>query len=221
MIGLKNATKSFKNKVLFSELTLKIPAYQVTVLLGGNGVGKTTLLHVLAGLEKLNAGTVTDNNHVLTKKILQQKIGFVPQDIALWEHLTIAENIRFFKTLKKNAIDDKQIQHYCRLLQLEELHQPVEHLSGGTKRKANMLIGLLHRPELLILDEPTVGIDLKSRYEIHQLINFLKTQCTIILTTHHLDEVDAVADNIFLLGKDPFYKDVLTRENISFKDLSS
>lgn len=221
MIGLNNATKSFKNKILFQQLNLEIPSHQVTVLLGGNGVGKTTLLHVLAGLEKLNAGIVTKEGELVTKKELQQKIGFVPQEIALWEHLTVAENIRFFKSLKKNPIPEKQIQHYCKLLQLEELNQPVEQLSGGTKRKANMLIGLLHRPELLILDEPTVGIDLKSRYEIHQLIAFLKTYCTIILTTHHLDEVDAVADHILLLGKDSFYKEILMRENIFFTDLSS
>ncbi|MBQ0139694.1 MAG: ABC transporter ATP-binding protein [Kurthia sp.] len=221
MIGLKNATKAFKKNQLFHNVTVAFQPHEVTVLLGGNGVGKTTLLHVLAGIEGLNEGAVVENDAELTTKLLQQKIGFVPQEIALWEHLSVEENIRFFKNLKKNAIDEQQILSYCALLQLNEMKRPVEQLSGGTKRKANLLIGLLHRPEVLILDEPTVGIDLKSRYEIHRLVNHLKKQCTIIMTTHHLDEVEAVADRIVLLGKDPFYKNILQEAMISFEDLSS
>lgn len=219
MIHIENASKAFKKKVLFRQLNLSLTPNRVTVLLGGNGVGKSTLLHVLAGLERLDTGDIKEDKQLLSKKELQRKIGFVPQEIALWEHLTITENIRFFKGLKKNAISNEQIQQYSELLQLKDFHQPVEQLSGGTKRKANLLIGLLHQPQLLILDEPTVGIDLKSRFEIHRLIEHLKDQCTIIMTTHHLDEVEAVADAIVLLGEDPFYQDVLTRANIPFEKL--
>ena len=76
----------------------------------------------------------------------------------------------------------------------------------GTKRKVNVLIGLLNHPRVLILDEPTVGIDLKSRFDIHHLLNQMKRNCLIILTTHHLDEVEALADCIKVIGVDPFYK---------------
>ena len=77
-------------------------------------------------------------------------------------------------------------------------------MSGGNKRKINILVGLLGKPRILILDEPTVGIDLKSRHDIHQLLNIMKSKCLIILTTHHLDEVEALADDIKLIGQDPF-----------------
>lgn len=109
-----------------------------------------------------------------------------------------------FQKAKKGAISDEQIKRYCEQLHLVDLHQPISKLSGGTKRKANLLIGLLHQPKFLILDEPTVGIDLKSRYEIQALIRQLKSTCTIVMTTHHLDEVEAVADHIITIGKDPF-----------------
>lgn len=101
-------------------------------------------------------------------------------------------------------------------MHLVDLHQPISKLSGGTKRKANLLIGLLHQPTFLILDEPTVGIDLKSRYEIQSLIRQLKSTCTIVMTTHHLDEVEAVADHIITIGKDPFYKQVLQEKGLPF-----
>ena len=80
-----------------------------------------------------------------------------------------------------------------------------------------MLIGLLSNPKVLILDEPTVGIDLKSRYDIHHLLNNMKSQRLIILTTHHLDEVEALADNIKVIGSDPFYREVLKEKNWSFE----
>lgn len=82
-----------------------------------------------------------------------------------------------------------------------------------------MLIGLLGNPDIIILDEPTVGIDLKSRYDIHRLINQLKQSKLIILTTHHLDEVEAIGDHIKLIGKDPFYKQVLTDKDWTFEDM--
>lgn len=98
---------------------------------------------------------------------------------------------------------------YIKQLNLKDLHVTVSNLSGGTQRKVNVLIGLLSQPQILILDEPTVGIDLKSRYDIHRLLNQMKHECLIILTTHHLDEVEALADCIKVIGSDPFYKDVL------------
>lgn len=219
MIELKNMTKKFKNRSLFQQLNMKIQSNKVSIILGENGAGKTTLLHIIAGLEKATSGEIMENNRVIPIKELQRKIGYIPQEIALWEHLTVQQNIDFFRRLKKGAISNELIKEYCNLMHLIDLKTPVEKLSGGTKRKANILIGLLHQPKLLILDEPTVGIDLKSRYEIHRLIAYLKSECTILMTTHHIDEVRAVADQIFVLGQDDFYKEVLQQENLLFEEL--
>lgn len=219
MIELKNMTKKFKSRYLFQQLNMIIQSNKVSILLGENGAGKTTLLHIIAGLEKATSGEILENNQAISTKELQRRIGYIPQEIALWEHLTVQQNIDFFSRLKKGAISNELIKEYCDLMHLVDLKRPVEKLSGGTKRKANILIGLLHQPQLLILDEPTVGIDLKSRYEIHRLIAHLKNECTILMTTHHIDEVRAVADEIFILGQDDFYKEVLYQEGLVFKEL--
>lgn len=219
MIELKDMTKKFKNRSLFQQINMTLQSNKVSILLGENGAGKTTLLHIIAGLEKATSGEIFENNRVISIKELQRKIGYIPQEIALWEHLTVQQNIDFFRRLKKGAISNELIKEYCDLMHLVDLNTPVEKLSGGTKRKANILIGLLHQPKLLILDEPTVGIDLKSRYEIHRLIAYLKSKCTILMTTHHIDEVRAVADQIFILGQDDFYKEVLQQENLLFEEL--
>ncbi len=123
--------------------------------------------------------------------------------------MTVAENINFFKSLCKNPINDTTINEYLQQLNFDDTSAKVSTLSGGNKRKINILVGLLGQPRILILDEPTVGIDLKSRHDIHQLLNIMKSKCLIILTTHHLDEVEALADDIKLIGQDPFYQHVL------------
>lgn len=216
MITINNASKSFRHKQLFDDLNFELQQNSVTVLLGENGAGKSTLMNCIAGLESFSNGSCLIDGQTMTMKQLQQIIGYVPQEIALWEHLTVEQNIQFFKKLKKGSISQKQIENYCEVLNLVDLKQPVEQLSGGTKRKANLLIGILHEPKLLILDEPTVGIDLKSRYDIHKLIRHLREQCTIFMTTHHLDEVEAVSDAIYIMGKDPFYEEVLKEKNQPF-----
>lgn len=131
--------------------------------------------------------------------------------------MTVNENINCFKALSKNPISDQAIDTYAQQLNLTARDTKVANLSGGTKRKVNVLIGLLSNPKVLILDEPTVGIDLKSRYDIHRLLNDMKSQRLIILTTHHLDEVEALADNIKVIGSDPFYREVLKEKNWSFE----
>lgn len=219
MIEFRQVSKSFKQKKLFHHLNLTLQPNEVTVLLGGNGVGKSTCMNILSGLEQADEGRILYNGREISKKERQKKIGYVPQEIALWEHLTVEQNIQFFKKLKKTAISEEEIKEYCHVLHLTDLTERIDRLSGGTKRKVNLLIGLLHRPEILILDEPTVGIDLKARFEIHRLIKHLKRQCTILMTTHHLDEVEAVADRIFLLGEDPFYKEVILEKQMTFEQL--
>lgn len=216
MILLNNISKRFGKKSLFEQLSLPIAAYQITVLLGENGAGKSTLLQILAGLERADSGEILYFEERKTAKDLKGFVGYVPQDIALWEHLSIEDNIQFFRSLIKQPISQQQINDYYEQLHLVDLHQPVSQLSGGTKRKANIIVGLLAAPHFLILDEPTVGIDLKSRYEIHQLLRHLKQSHTIIMTTHHIDELESVADQIAVIGKDPFYSDVLTAKNMSF-----
>lgn len=217
MIELKNLSKHYRKKCIFESLDMTFENLQLTVLLGENGAGKSTLLRMIAGLEQLTKGEIRYFGEQLSKKQRQDKIGYVPQDIALFEHMTVNENIRCFKALCKAPISNVLIDEYARQLNLNERTMTISNLSGGTKRKVNVLIGLLSNPQILILDEPTVGIDLKSRFDIHNLLNTMKRERLIILTTHHLDEVEALADQIKVIGNDPFYRELLEDKHWPFE----
>ncbi|RAI81182.1 ATP-binding cassette domain-containing protein [Macrococcoides goetzii] len=219
MIEVKNLTKRYGKKEIFEQLNTTFEDRAVTILLGENGAGKSTLLRMIAKLETQDAGEIIYFGEDLSHKSLKNRLGYIPQDIALFEHLSVQDNIKFFKGLYTSPIDDNLLNTYKDALNIREDKAKVQSLSGGTKRKVNMLIGLLGNPDIIILDEPTVGIDLKSRYDIHRLINQLKQSKLIILTTHHLDEVEAIGDNIKLIGKDPFYKQVLTDKDWTFEDM--
>jgi len=188
---------------------MQIQDNQITILLGENGAGKSTLLRLIAGIEKVDSGSIQYFNQTLTKRHIRDMVGYVPQDIALFEHMTVNENINFFKSLCNNPVSEETIQDYLSQLNFKETKVKVSNLSGGNKRKINILIGLLSNPHILILDEPTVGIDLESRYDIHRLLEQLKSHCLIIMTTHHLDEVEVLADEIKLIGQNPFYQEML------------
>ncbi|MEB5647275.1 ATP-binding cassette domain-containing protein [Staphylococcus saprophyticus] len=217
MIELKNLSKHYRKKCIFESLDMTFENLQLTVLLGENGAGKSTLLRMIAGLEQLTKGEIRYFGEQLSKKQRQNKIGYVPQDIALFEHMTVNENIRCFKALCKAPLSNVLIDEYARQLNLNERTMTISNLSGGTKRKVNVLIGLLSNPQILILDEPTVGIDLKSRFDIHNLLNTMKRERLIILTTHHLDEVEALADQIKVIGNDPFYRELLEDKHWPFE----
>lgn len=217
MIELKNLSKHYRKKCIFESLDMTFENLQLTVLLGENGAGKSTLLRMIAGLEQLTKGEIRYFGEQLSKKQRQDKIGYVPQDIALFEHMTVNENIRCFKALCKAPLSNVLIDEYARQLNLNERTMTISNLSGGTKRKVNVLIGLLSNPQILILDEPTVGIDLKSRFDIHNLLNTLKRERLIILTTRHLDEVEALADQIKVIGNDPFYREILEDKHWAFE----
>lgn len=217
MIELKNLSKHYRKKCIFESLDMTFENLQLTVLLGENGAGKSTLLRMIAGLEQSTKGEIRYFGEQLSKKQRQDKIGYVPQDIALFEHMTVNENIRCFKALCKAPLSNVLIDEYARQLNLNERTMTISNLSGGTKRKVNVLIGLLSNPQILILDEPTVGIDLKSRFDIHNLLNTMKRERLIILTTHHLDEVEALADQIKVIGNDPFYRELLEDKHWPFE----
>ncbi|MDW4203631.1 ATP-binding cassette domain-containing protein [Staphylococcus saprophyticus] len=217
MIELKNLSKHYRKKCIFESLDMTFENLQLTVLLGENGAGKSTLLRMIAGLEQLTKGEIRYFGEQLSKKQRQDKIGYVPQDIALFEHMTVNENIRCFKALCKTPLSNVLIDEYARQLNLNERTMTISNLSGGTKRKVNVLIGLLSNPPILILDEPTVGIDLKSRFDIHNLLNTMKRERLIILTTHHLDEVEALADQIKVIGNNPFYREILEDKHWAFE----
>lgn len=136
----------------------------------------------------------------------------MPQDIAIWEAFTVEENMIFFEKLAWKKKSKPQLKQLCLDMKLEKWKEPVKTLSGGMKRKLNLAISLIHDPQVLLLDEPTVGIDLKSRKEIgdYLLEQSLNKGKTIIYTSHDMDEIKHLCDRILCIGNDPFYKNILS-----------
>lgn len=213
MLDVQALTKYYGKKIILDKLSFSIDKGEIIGLVGENGAGKSTLLKTLATLQKPTKGAITldEISYDKQQKAIRKKIGFVPQDVAIWDEFTVEENMVFFEKLSWKRKDKEQLKLLCLEMNLNRWKEPVKTLSGGMKRKLNLAISLIHDPTLLLLDEPTVGIDLKSRKEIG---NYLKDQAvvhskTIIYTSHDMDEMIHLCDRVLCIGNDPFYQQVL------------
>ena len=174
-------------------------------IFGPNGAGKTTLISILSGILPKTSGEVSyfiDNQSADFIKILP-KIGFVPQDFALYQELTAKQNLSYFGKmhgLKKPELEEK-ITTLLKILGLDHVgNRKLASFSGGMKRRINLAIGLINDPEILFLDEPTVGVDVQSKVAIMTLLNELNAKgTTMIYTSHHLREAEDFCDRTLLL----------------------
>lgn len=201
VIEIKDLTKSFKELNAIDNLTLSINENELFGLLGENGAGKTTLIKILTTLIKKDKGEVKIFNYILGKDDIDIRkiINISPQDSALANNLTVKENIDFFKDIY-NINDDEYITYLIDKFKLKDyLNKKVKILSGGYKRRTSILISLLSKPKILFLDEPTLGLDVIARREVWNILNELKNKCTIILTSHYLEEIESLCDNLCVL----------------------
>ncbi|MGP1683757.1 MAG: ABC transporter ATP-binding protein, partial [Giesbergeria sp.] len=175
--------------------------------LGPNGAGKTTLIAHLSGLLALQSGEITLDNEALASVRAHQptRIAVAPQEHAFYPSLSVAENLACFAGVGSLAGPDQKsrIAHCLAFAQLERYATTrAERLSGGLKRRLNLAIALLHRPELILFDEPTVGVDPQSRAFLLQAITQLaKDGCAVIYTSHYMEEVEAIADRVVILDQ--------------------
>ncbi|WP_308436502.1 ABC transporter ATP-binding protein [Virgibacillus salexigens] len=206
---------SYGKNQIFSDLTFTIHSGEIVGLVGENGAGKSTLLRVLATLQKPKSGTVQLNNftYLADKNKIRRLIGFVPQEIAIWDEFTVKENMLFFEKLSWKKRSESELRQFCLEMNLDQWNKPVKTLSGGMKRKLNMAISLIHDPYLILLDEPTVGIDLKSKKEIKNYLHDLANNKgkVIVYTSHDMDEINTLCSRVLCIGNDPFYKDILKK----------
>jgi ABC-2 type transport system ATP-binding protein len=195
MISAKGLSKKFEDTLAVDNLDLDIPEGQFFGILGPNGSGKTTTIHMLSTLSLPTSGQITiDGVDVLRKPIVVRKnIGLVFQESALDRTMTVYENLSFSAALygiPKRTADDR-INALLKLFDLsDKKRSPVARLSGGMRRAVDLIRGVLHKPKILFLDEPTVGLDLPSRRKIWRFVQQLITEekLTVILTTHYLEE---------------------------------
>ena len=188
-------------------VSLNIPATGVYGLLGPNGAGKTTLISLLAGLLTAAVGQISLNGEPLAavRAANPRSIALVPQDYAFYPMLSVSENLRFFAGalgLKGPAIQT-QIDYAISFARLEQvISKRAEQLSGGLRRRLNLAIGLLGQPQLLLLDEPTVGVDPQSRHFLLDAIAALPANgTTVIYTSHYMEEIEAICQKIAIIDQ--------------------
>jgi len=188
-------------------ISLNIPATGVYGLLGPNGAGKTTLISLLAGLLTAAVGQISLNGQPLAalRAANPGRIALVPQDYAFYPMLSISENLRFFAGalgLKKPELQT-QIDYAISFARLEQVvGKRAEHLSGGLRRRLNLAIGLLGQPQLLLLDEPTVGVDPQSRHFLLDAIAALPATGTMVIyTSHYMEEIAAICQKVAIIDQ--------------------
>ncbi|PNZ27686.1 ABC transporter ATP-binding protein [Staphylococcus petrasii] len=192
--SLHEAVKTYGKHKVLNQISLNIHKGELLGLIGPSGCGKTTTIKCLLGMEKLDSGSTEIFNKKMPNRKILNKIGYMGQTDALYETLTAYENLEFFGHLAglKGQQLENNIQESMKLVDLKDaLNKKVANFSGGMKRRLSLAITLLAQPNLVILDEPTVGIDPKLRNQIWgQLKNMTKEGKSVIVTTHVMDEAE-------------------------------
>lgn len=202
-IETKQLNKFYKNLHALKDINLGIKENELFGLLGVNGAGKTTLIKILTCLSKQTSGeayvhgfSVKDN-----PEKVKEIVDVSPQETAVAHNLTVRENLDFFASLY-NTRDEEYISSVVNAFSLEEVeNQRAKTLSGGWKRRLSIAIGLISKPKILFLDEPTLGLDVIARRELWKILNNMKGKITIILTTHYLEEAEALCDRVAVMAK--------------------
>ncbi len=204
MIRFIDVFKYYEDTPALQGLSFHIFAGEIFGLLGPNGAGKTTTVHILAGILPFDRGEVLIKGEKIGQRnTIFKSIGIAPQMFSLYENLTAYENLAFFGRLyglKGQALKQriKEALQFVRLL--PKASKSVKSFSGGMKRRLNLAAALIHKPQILILDEPTVGVDPQSRNAIFENIRQLKAQGhTLIYTTHYMEEAEQLCDRVAII----------------------
>ena len=206
-IVITNLTKKFGDVTAVDGLSLEVEHGELFGLLGPNGAGKTTIINVLCGLLEPTRGSVRVRGYDVQKdpQKIKKLIGVCTQETAVYPYLTGRENVEFFGqlyTLSPEALRTNTETLLDKLGLAEDAHRRVGQYSGGMKRRVNLLLALVHDPEIAFLDEPTVAMDPQSRRAVWDFIRELQTRgTTVILTTHYMEEAEALCDRVGIIDR--------------------
>lgn len=226
ILQVKNLYKNYNDFEAIKGINLDINKGDIYGLLGPNGAGKSTLIKNICGIEKITSGKIIFEEKESDINKYKMNIGLLPQDIAIYNDFTARENVSFFcslygykgRELKKRV--DKSLE-FVGLLNME--NKKAGEFSGGMKRRLNMACSIAHNPKLIIMDEPTVGIDPQSRNHILESVKKLNEEgATIIYTSHYMEEVEQLCNNISIMdngkiiisGSKEYLKSSIIKENI-------
>ena len=218
VLSCTSLRKTFGPLVAVDDVSFTIGTGETYGLLGPNGAGKTTIISMVAGILEANEGEIKVDEQPMHPTAIEVKrhIGYVPQDIALYPDLTGLENLRFFASLYQLKRRDARhrVDEVLEVVGLtERAGDPVKEYSGGMKRRLNIAVGLIHRPRLLILDEPTVGVDPQSRNAILDSIERLSAEgMAVLYTTHYMEEAERLCDRVGIVDLGHLIAEGGTRE---------
>lgn len=190
MVSLQHISKSFGSQKVLNDVSLEIPAGQIVGLLGPNGAGKSTLMKILIGLWSADSGTVS----------APSRIGYLPENNPLYEEMYVTEYLQFMAKMTNDKCQMTNVDALIDKVGLTpERHKHIRELSKGYRQRVGLAQALLGDPELLILDEPTTGLDPNQLVEIRSLIRSLGKDRTVILSTHIMQEVREMCDRVVIL----------------------
>jgi linearmycin/streptolysin S transport system ATP-binding protein len=221
VLECRDLHKSFGDLVAVNGVGFHIAPGETYGLLGPNGAGKTTTISMVAGLLERDAGEVVVEGRSVTTTSVDAKasIGYVPQDLAIYPDLSGRENLRFFARLYGMGGDEmaKRVDEVLEIVGLSDRGKDLsKEYSGGMKRRLNIGIGLLHRPKLLILDEPTVGVDPQSRNAILESVDALSAEgMAVLYTTHYMEEAERLCDRVGIIDLGELKAEGTRRELVS------
>ncbi len=207
-LKIKNLTKKFGEQVALSNININIEKNEIIGLLGANGAGKSTLMKSIVGGLKIDSGEILFNNKDITTNEVEtkSKIGFLPENNPLYLDMFVKEYLQFVANIHK--IPYENVEKVINLVGLTpEKLKKIKQLSKGYKQRVGLAQAIIHRPDLLILDEPTNGLDPNQIVEIRNLIKEIGQEKTIIISTHIMQEVEALCSRVILIHKGNIIQD--------------
>ena len=207
IIGVKNITKTIKEKNILNDISFNVNSGECIALIGPNGAGKTTLMNCLLGNKFINSGSIKINSLNPGNQKLKKFLNILPQENVVPEKLKVKELLGFIQKLYKNPLTNEEIDELLRFNDSQK-DNFASKLSGGQKRLLSFIITLIGRPKLIFLDEPTAGMDTSTRIRFWEIVNNLKNKgLTIIYSSHYIEEVEHTADRILVLNKGKLIRD--------------
>ena len=217
-LEIKSLVKSYGSLKAVDNVSFDIHKGEIFGLLGPNGAGKTTLISTVMTLEKMNSGQISVCGYDIQKHptLTKSLTGFMPQDIIIHGYFTVREVIKFYSGFCGVWPSSDRIDYLLKKLNLwEQRNNKVRHLSGGMKRRLLIAKALVHSPKLLLLDEPTAGVDIQLRNSLWEFIKELKQETSILFTTHYLEEAEKLCDRVAFIHKGKIRQIGETRKLIS------
>ena len=205
MIEVENLEKKFGDVVAVGNVSFTAPPAKIFGLLGPNGAGKSTTIGCISGLLEPSSGRVRVLGHdvVAERRAAREELGVVPQELALYEDLSATENLRFWGAaygMRRKRLNDRVRELLAATGLVDRAKEPIKRFSGGMKRRLNLGCGIVHRPKVLLLDEPTVGVDAQSRVRLLEVVRQQVAEGACVLyTTHYLEEAETLCDQLAII----------------------